>query len=61
MDILLILMVLIITGVCLWIINNYIPLQPVVKKILNIVVVVILIIWLLKEIGVLNYFENLKI
>jgi hypothetical protein len=36
---------LIVIGVLLWLINNYIPMDGKIKKIINIVVVVAVIIW----------------
>jgi hypothetical protein len=47
-----ILVVLVIIGVGLWLVNTYIPMQPVVKQILNVVVVLLLVIWLLKIFGI---------
>lgn len=45
---------LVVVGVILWLINTYIPMQATVKKILNIVVVVVLILWLLYGFGVIS-------
>jgi len=45
---------LIVVGVVLWLINTYIPMQGTIKKILNIVVVIVVILWLLYGFGVLN-------
>lgn len=55
MPILTILLVIVIAGVLLWLINSYIPMQPTLKKLLNVVVVIIVIVWLLKVTGVLSY------
>ena len=38
---------LIIAGVLLWLVNTYIPMDGKIKKILNIVVVIVVILWLL--------------
>jgi hypothetical protein len=38
--------VLVVVGVILWLINSYIPMQATIKKILNAVVVIAVIIWL---------------
>ena len=40
-------LVLIIIGVLLWLINNYIPMDGKIKKIINVVVVVAVILWIL--------------
>ncbi len=46
---------LIVVGVILWLINTYIPMQATIKKILNIVVVVVVVLWLLYGFGVLSH------
>ncbi len=61
MSILTIILVIVIVGVLLWLVNTQIPMDATVKKILNIVVVVILVIWLLKAVGLLSYLGNVKI
>jgi len=45
---------LIVVGVVLWLINTYIPMQATIKKILNIVVVIVVVLWLLYGFGILN-------
>ena len=45
---------LIIIGVLLWLVNSYIPMDGKIKKILNIVVVVCVVLWLLSAFGILN-------
>ena len=42
---------LIVVGVALWLINNFIPMASSIKMILNLVVVVSVAIWLLKAFG----------
>ena len=49
-----IIIVLIIVGVLLWLINNYIPMDCKIKSILNAVVVIVVILWLLQAFGVLS-------
>lgn len=61
MPILTILIVLIVVGVLLYLINNYIPMDRKIKSILNIVVVIVLIIWLLKAFGLLNSLGSVKV
>ncbi len=39
--------VLIVVGVALWLVNNYIPMDPTIKKILNAAVVILVVLWLL--------------
>jgi len=54
MPLLNVVLTLVVVGVILWLINTYIPMQAIVKKILNIVVVVVLILWLLYGFGVIS-------
>jgi hypothetical protein len=43
--------VLVVVGVVLWVINSYIPMQSTIKRILNVVVILVVIIWLLSVFG----------
>ncbi|HUY13640.1 MAG TPA: Thivi_2564 family membrane protein [Terriglobia bacterium] len=42
---------LIVVGVLLWLINNYIPMAGSIKSILNAVVVIVVVLWLLNIFG----------
>ena len=53
--------VLIVVGVILWLINSYIPMQGTIKKILNAVVVICVVIWLLRVFGVLSSFSSVNV
>lgn len=44
---------LVVVGVLLWLINNYLPMDGKIKNILNIVVVIAVVLWLLKVFGIL--------
>jgi hypothetical protein len=46
--------VLVIVGVLLWLVNNYLPMDGKIKTILNVVVVIGVVIWLLQALGVLG-------
>jgi hypothetical protein len=61
MPILTILIVLIVAGVILYIVNNYIPMDGKIKNILNAVVVLVVIGWLLKIFGVFAYLKDIHI
>ncbi|MHC1730526.1 MAG: Thivi_2564 family membrane protein [Bacteroidales bacterium] len=61
MPLLAILIILIVAGVLLWLVNNYIPMDRKIKSILNIVVVIVVIIWLLKLFGVFGYLANIQV
>jgi bacteriorhodopsin len=45
---------LIVVGVLLWLVNTYIPMDGKIKRILNVVVVICVIIWLLYVFGILG-------
>lgn len=49
-----VIIVLIIVGVLLWLVNNYIPMDAKIKSILNVVVVILVILWLLRAFGLLS-------
>jgi hypothetical protein len=42
-----VLVILVVIGFILWAVNNYIPMEPTIKKILNIAVVIFVCLWLL--------------
>lgn len=52
---------IVVVGMLLWLVNSYIPMDAKIKKILNIVVVVILIIWLLSAFGLLPILDNVDV
>jgi len=61
MSLLTIVLVLIVAGVILWLVNNYIPMDGKIRRILNIVVVIVVIVWLVKVFGLLNYLKDIHI
>lgn len=61
MSLVTVLLVLIVVGVILWLINNYIPMDRKIKNILNIVVVILVILWLLRAFGVLDSLNSVRI
>jgi len=52
---------LIVVGVLLWLVNTYIPMDGKIKKILNIVVVIVVIVWLLKAFGLFDSLANIRV
>jgi hypothetical protein len=54
-------LILIVVGVLLWLVNNYIPMQGSIKRILNAVVVVAVILWLLNVFGAWSYISALHV
>ena len=53
--------ILVVVGVILWAINNYIPMDRKIKSILNIVVVIVVIIWLLSVFGVIGSLSGIQV
>ena len=47
MELIQIVVVLIVIGVLLWLVNQYLPMDPKIKSILNVVVVVAVVLWVL--------------
>ena len=52
---------LIVIGVLLWLVNAYIPMDGKIKKILNIVVVICVVLWLLFAFGILNHSGDIHV
>ena len=52
---------LIVVGVLLWLVNNYIPMDGKIKNILNIVVVIAVVLWLLSAFGVLGPISGVRV
>lgn len=52
---------LVVVGVLLWLLNNYIPMDGKIKRILNVVVVIVVVIWLLQAFGILGSLQNIHI
>lgn len=61
MPLLTILIVLIVAGLILWLVNNYIPMDHKIKNILNVVVVIVVIVWLLKVFGIFSYLKDIHL
>jgi len=61
MSLVTIVVVLIVVGLLLWLINNYIPMDRKIKSILNVVVVVAVVLWLLQTFGIIGRLGHLAI
>ena len=61
MPILTIIIVIILVGLLLWFAESYIPMSPPIKRILQGVVVLILILWLLQVFGILGSIGNVRL
>ena len=49
---------LVVVGVILWLVNAFIPMDPKIKTILNVVVVIIVVIVLLRMLGLISYLNT---
>ncbi len=56
-----IVLVLVVVGIGLWLINNYVPMAGSIKAILNAVVVIAVIIWILRATGLWNSLLNYRV
>lgn len=61
MDLISLIVTLIVIGVLLWLVNTYIPMDGKIKKILNIVVVICVVVWLLYAFGILNHHGDISV
>jgi len=53
--------VLVVFGVILWAINTYIPMDATIKKILNVVVILVVVLFILSAFGVLDSMSGLRV
>lgn len=53
--------ILVVVGVILYLINSYIPMDWKIKRILNVVVVIIVVLWLLSAFGVIGSLSTIRI
>ncbi len=61
MSLITLVIVLAVVGVVLWLINSYIPMQSTIKKILNAVVIIVVVLWLLSAFGVISSLDTIRI
>lgn len=61
MSLLTLVVTLIVVGILLWMVNNFIPMDGKIKKILNIVVVVCVVVWLLYAFGILGRTGDIRV
>ena len=52
---------LVVVGVLLWLLNNYVPMDHKIKTIINVVVVIVVVIWVLQALGVLGSLQNIRL
>jgi hypothetical protein len=51
MPLITIVLVLIVIGVLLWLVETYLPLDPMIKRIIQILVIVVVVVWILQVTG----------
>ena len=56
-----VLLALIVVGVVLWLVNNYLPMDGKIKNILNGVVVIVVVLWLLQVFGLIGPISSFQI
>ena len=47
-----VLVVLIVVGVALWLVDRYIPMDPPIKILIRVVVILVIVLWLLRVFGI---------
>jgi hypothetical protein len=52
---------LVVIGVILWAINTYIPMDGTIKKILNVVIVIVAVLYVLSAFGLLGSLSTLRV
>ncbi len=53
--------ILVVIGLVMWAVNQWIPMQPTIKKILNIAVVVLVVLWLASVFGLIPSGANIRV
>jgi hypothetical protein len=54
-------LVLIVVGVLLWAVNTYVPMDPKIKKLLNIAVVIAVVVWILNAFGLFGHLSDIRV
>lgn len=53
--------VLVVVGVLLWLVNRFIPMAGSIKSILSAVVVIAVVVWLLRVVGLLDSLSTIRV
>jgi hypothetical protein len=54
-------LILVIVGVLMWLVNTYIPMEAGIKKLLNIAVIVIMVIFVVNAMGIFSNFHDINV
>lgn len=60
MDLISVVIVLVILGLCLWLVETYIPMSPPIKTVIRVVVVLVIVLWLLRAFGISGSLPRLR-
>ena len=60
MSLLEIVIALVVVGIGLYLINRFVPMDSTINKILNVVVILVVVVWLLMELGAWEYLSKIK-
>ena len=61
MSLLQLVITLIVLGVLLWAINTYIPMNATIKKILNVVIIIVAVLFILSAFGILGAMQGIRV
>lgn len=61
MSLISIILALVIVGIVLYLINRFLPVDAKIKTIINWVAIIVVIIWLMKVIGLLDYLGTIRV
>ena len=61
MSLISVVVVLVVVGVILWLVNNYIPMDAKIKNVLNVVVLIVVCVWLLQAFGIIGSVNDIRI
>ncbi len=61
MSLIALIVLLIVIGVLLWVVNTQIPMDATIKKIINIVVIIVVCLWLLSVFGILPDLNAIRV
>ena len=56
-----VILTLVVVGVLLWLLNNYVPMDGKIKSIINVLVVIVVVVWVLQGVGLLGSLQNIRI
>jgi len=51
---------LVVVGVLLYLLNTFFPIDGNIKKIINILAIVVVVVWLIKVLGLMSYLQGLN-